>query len=342
MRYSAARRVGYLPRDVRLRDTPLYRDHVMRCFKFVAQQPAARETVVNIALRLAHDSDNSTRGEACKLIAKLWFNSDKSDKARLPKDESPFGSPSELLLLLSRSCIGPCHAILPTADADASPRYLQLLLTLCPTHPSLVSDMIALYARASPAAKRYMANEETHIRLVLPRAASDRVSAAVVIAAAQAATSANALYVSRIINEYCKHHGVSEAAINAVMAAALSAQDPRMMVPIMHSPYVKPSVRERWLPCIVNSTDDGCTGTGFADVKEVLSKLLPPAATGRWHEASQLLVMLHAAVGGDGMYTTPWDTQSKGSSNRTKSAIKILLSRCHTITLSLFQLLLLF
>jgi hypothetical protein len=77
-------------------------------------------------------------------------------------------------------------------------------------------------------------------------------------------------------------------------------------------------------------------------VKEVLSKLLPPAATGRWHEASQLLVMLHAAVGGDGMYTTPWDTQSKGSSNRTKSAIKLLLSRCHTITLSHFQLLLLF
>jgi len=34
---------------------------------------------------------------------------------------------------------------------------------------------------------------------------------------------------------------------------------------------------------------------------QVLSKLLPTAATGRWHEASQLLVLLHAAVGGDGM-----------------------------------------
>jgi hypothetical protein len=305
----------------------MFRDHVMRCFKFIAQQPAARESVVTIALRLAQDSDNNTRGEACKLIAKIWFNSDKTDKARLPKDDSPFGCPSELLLLLCRSCISSCHAVLPSADADDSPRYLQLLLALCPTHPSLVADLIAFYARASPAAKRYIANEETNIRLVLPRAASDRVSAAIVIAAAQAATSANGLYVSRIINEYCKHHLVSEAAIQAVMAAALTAQDPRIMVPIMHSPYVKPSVRERWLPCIVNATDDGCTGTGFADVKEVLSKLLPPAATGRWHEASQLLVMLHSAVGGDGMYTTPWDTQAKGSGNRTKSAIKILLSR---------------
>ena len=86
---------------------------------------------------------------------------------------------------------------------------------------------------------------------------------------------------------YCRHHGVSEAPMHAVMAAALAAQDPRMMVPIMHSPYVKPSLRERWLPCIVNATDDGCIGSGFADVKEVLSKLLPPAATGRWHEVNQ-------------------------------------------------------
>jgi hypothetical protein len=299
----------------------------MRCFKFVAQQPAAREAVVNIALRLASDTDNNTRGEACKLIVKIWFGSDKSDKARLPKDDTPFGSPSELLLLLTRSCIGPCHTILPSADADVTPRYLQLPLALCPTHPSLVADMIALYVRASPAAKRYLANEEANIRFILPRAASDRVSAAIVIAAAQAATSSSGLYVSRIINEYCKYHGVSESAIHAVTAAALTAQDPRMMVPIIHSPFVKPSVRERWLPCIVNATDDGCTGTGFSDVKEVLSKLLPPASTGRWHETSQLLVMLHAAVGGDGMYTTPWDTQAKGSGNRTKSSIKILLSR---------------
>jgi hypothetical protein len=305
----------------------------MRCFKFVAQQPAAREAVVTIALRLAHDSDNSVRGEACKLIVKIWFNSDKSDKARLPKDDAPFGSPSELLLLLSRSCIGPCHTVVPSADADVTPRYLQLPLALCATHPTLVTDMIALYARASPAAKRYMANDEMNIRLILPRAASDRVSAAIVIAAAQAATSANGLYVSRIINEYCKYHGVSESAIQAITSAALIAQDPRMMVPIMHSPFVKPSMRERWLPCIVNATDDGCTGTGFSDVKEVLSKLLPPAATGRWHEASQLLVMLHAALGGDGMYTTPWDTQAKGSGTRTKSAIKILLSRYYGSTL---------
>jgi hypothetical protein len=316
------------PVSHRDRDTPLFRDHVMRCFKFVAQQPAAREAVVTIAVRLAQDSDNRTRGEACKLIAKIWFNSDKTDKARLPKDDSPFGSPSELLLLLCRSCIAPCNTVLPSADADESPRYLQLLLTLCPTHPSLVTDMIALYARASPAAKRYMAKEDMNIRFVLPRNASDRVSSAVVVAAAQAATPATSLYVSCIINDYCKHHVVSELAINAVMAAALTVQDPRMMVPIMHSPYVKPAVRERWLPCIVNATDDGCTGTGFSDVKEVLSKLLPPAATGRWHEVSQLLVMLHAAVGGDGMYVTPWDTQAKGSGNRTKSAIKILLSRC--------------
>jgi hypothetical protein len=299
----------------------------MRCFKFVAQQPAAREAVVAIALRLAHDTDNSTRGEACKLIVKIWFNADKSDKARLPKDDAPFGSPSELLLLLSRSCIAPCHTVLPSADADVTPRHLQLPLALCPTHPALVTDMIALYSRASPAAKRYMASEEINIRLIVPRASSDRVSAAIVIAAAQAASSASGLYVSRIINEYCKYHGVSESAIHAVTAAALAAQDPRMMVPIMHSPFVKPSLRERWLPCIVNATDDGCTGTGFSDVKEVLSKLLPPASSGRWHEASQLLVMLHAAVGGDGMYTTPWDTQAKGSGNRTKSAIKILLSR---------------
>ena len=117
----------------------------MKCFKFVAQQPAARESVVSIALRLAHDTDNSTRGEACKLIAKFWFNSDKSDKARLPKDDAPFGCPSELLLLLSRACIAPCLAVIAAADADVTPRYLQLPLTLCPTHPSLVTDIIALY-----------------------------------------------------------------------------------------------------------------------------------------------------------------------------------------------------
>jgi hypothetical protein len=192
----------YVTRLTLRRGVPLFRDHVMRCFKFVAQQPAAREAVVAIALRLAQDSDNSIRGEACKLIAKIWFNYDKTDKARLPKDDSPFGSPSELLLLLSRSCLTPCHALLPSADADDSPRYLQLPLALCPTHPSLVVDMIALYSRASPAAKRYIANEEMNIRLVLPRCASDRVSAAIVVAASQAASSANGLYVSRIINEY--------------------------------------------------------------------------------------------------------------------------------------------
>jgi hypothetical protein len=308
----------------------------MRCFKFVAQQPAAREAVVAVALRLAQDVDNGTRGEACKLIAKIWFNSDKSDKARLPKDDSPFGSPSELLLLLARSCMSSCQTILPSADADVTPRHLQLPLILCSTHPSLVAEIITLYSRASPAAKRYIASEEMNIRLVLPRTASDRVSAAIVVSAAQAATSANSLYVSRIINEYCKHHGITESAIQAVMAAALTVQDPRMMVPILHSPYVKPSVRERWLPCIVNATDDGCTGSGFSDIKEVLSKLLPPAASGKWHEAAQLLVMLHASIGGDGMYTTPWDTQVKGSGNRTKQAIKILLSRCRSIDVFLF------